>query len=106
MKLLIDESLPRRLKRLFPGHIALTVVDCGWAAKPDRTLLSLAEREFDVFVTADQSLAFQQDARRYDLAVVVLAARSNRLDDLVPLIPRTLHALRVARPGTLRRIEG
>ncbi len=101
MKLLIDESLPRPLKRHFAGHAVLTVVDCGWTSRSDEALLSLAENEFDVLITADRSIEHQQDASRFDIAIIVLRARSNRLVDLLPLVPKALHAVARIEPGTV-----
>jgi len=105
MKLLIDESLPKDLKRHFPTHTAATVPECGWASKSNGDLLALAEAEFDVFLTADQNLEYQQNLERFDLAIIVLVARSNRLPDLLPLIPVAAEAILDAVPGTRVRIE-
>ncbi len=101
MKLLIDESLPRPLKRHFTGHTTLTVGDCGWASKPDTALLSLAEAEFDALITADRSIEHQQNASHYDIGIIVLRARSNRLVDLIPLVPRMLAAISSIQPGAV-----
>jgi hypothetical protein len=69
----------------------------GWASKRNGELLALAVSRFDVFVTADRNLSYQQDVSAFDIAVVVLAARSNRLDDLRPLVPRLLEILPTAK---------
>jgi len=60
MKVLLDESLPLELGGLLPGHEVATVQQRGWRSKANGELLSLAEREFDVFLTPDQSLEYQQ----------------------------------------------
>jgi hypothetical protein len=65
----------------------------GWASKRNGELLDLASRDFDVFLTADRNLSYQQDVSAFDIAVIVVAARSNRLDDLRPLVPRLLEIL-------------
>ena len=104
MKLLLDESLPRRLEPSLPGHEVTTVPLRGWAGKKNGELLELASREFDVFSTADQNLPYQQRLADYDIAVVVLAGRTNRLEDLRPLIPKVLETLGAVRPGTVMRI--
>ena len=60
MRILLDECLPKRLKRDLVGHVARTVPEMGWASKKNGELLVLAEREFDVFLTVDRNLAFQE----------------------------------------------
>jgi predicted nuclease of predicted toxin-antitoxin system len=82
---LLDEMLDRRLKRLLPeGVEAVTVREHGWDSKSNGELLALAEKEFDVLLTTDRGIPHQQDLSRFDLEVVVLSARSNRLSDLEP----------------------
>jgi predicted nuclease of predicted toxin-antitoxin system len=78
MKLLIDECLPRALKRLLGDHECRTVQEMGWSGKKNGVLLSLAEREFDVLVTVDQGMEYEQDLASRKMAVLVLAARSIR----------------------------
>jgi predicted nuclease of predicted toxin-antitoxin system len=74
MKVLLDESLPRALKRELETHEVVTVPELGWAGKDNGELLRLASAEFDVFATADQGLQYQQTLTVYDIAVVTLAA--------------------------------
>jgi predicted nuclease of predicted toxin-antitoxin system len=93
VRVLLDECLPRRLKRELVGHDVKTAPEMGWASKRNGELLALAVRQFDVFLTADRNLSFQQDLSSFDIAILVLAARNNRLDDLRPLVPRLLEAL-------------
>ena len=93
MRILRDECLPRRLKGDLVGHVARTVPEMGWASKKNGELLLLAERDFDVFLTIDRNLSFQQDVEKFDVAVVVLVAKSNRHPDLQPLIPDLLAVL-------------
>jgi len=82
---LLDEMLDRRLKRWLPEDVeAVTVRERGWDSKKNGELLALAEQEFDIFLTTDRGIPHQQDLSRYDLEVVVLLARSNRLSDLEP----------------------
>jgi hypothetical protein len=69
----------------------------GWASKRNGELLTLAVGQFDVFLTADRNLSYQQDLSSFDIAVVVLVARSNRLDDLRPVMPRVLEILPTAQ---------
>ena len=99
MKLLLDECIDRRLARELPGHFVRTVPQMGWATIMNGRLLRLAEKEFDVFVTVDRNLSLQQNLPKFDLAVAVLRARSNRLEDLKPLAAPLLAALPKMKPG-------
>ncbi len=105
MKLLIDECLPRGLKRLFAGHECRTVREMGWSGRKNGALLALAEKEFDVLVTIDQSMEHQQNLASRKIAVLVLGAPSNQMEDLAPVIPAALSALRSVQPGRLIRVE-
>ena len=85
MRVLLDEMLDRRLKRWLPeGTEALTVRERGWDSKKNGELLTLAEKEFDVLLTTYQGIPHQQDLSKFDLTVVVITAKSNRLQDLEP----------------------
>jgi predicted nuclease of predicted toxin-antitoxin system len=99
MKLLLDECIDRRLARDLPGHFVRTVPQMGWATIKNGRLLRRAEKEFDVFVTVDRNLSFQQNLPKFDIAVAVLRARSNRLDALQPLAAPLLAALVKMKPG-------
>ena len=104
MRVLLDECLPRRLKRELVGHDAKTAPEMGWASKRNGELLALATGQFDVFLTADRNLSYQQDVSSFDIAIVVLVARSNRFEDLRPLASRILDVLAVAERGAVTRV--
>jgi len=106
VRVLLDECLPRRLKRELVGHEARTLPEMGWASKRNGELLALAIGRFDVFLTADRNLSYQQDLSSFDVAVIVLVAPSNRLDDLRPLVPRLLEMLTTAKRRAVTRITG
>ena len=99
MRVLLDECLPRRLKSAIRGHTVQTVPEAGWAGNSNADLLSLASEKFDVFVTVDQNITAQQDPASVALCVVILRARTNRLQDLEPLIEDLLLSLETIRPG-------
>jgi len=101
VRILLDECIDRRLARDLPGHEVRTVPQMGWATIKNGQLLGLAEQEFDVFVTVDRNLSFQQNLPRFEIAVVVLRATSNRLKDLQPLVPKLLEAASTTGPGTV-----
>ncbi len=100
MKVLLDECLDWRLLRQIVGHEVKTARQMGWSTIENGELLALASKEFDVFVTVDRNLSFQQDLPAFDIAVVVLRSRSNRLADLQILVPVLLAAI----PTAERRI--
>ena len=105
MRVLLDECLPRRLKREFIGHEARTAPEMGWASKKNGELLALAAVDFDVFLTTDRNLSYQQHLSAFNIAVVVLVAPSNRIDDLRPLVPRILETLQNARRGAATLVK-
>lgn len=105
MNILLDESLPKPLTRSFSGHSVSTVVERGWSGKKNGELLKLAEREFEVFVTADQNLQYQQNLKGHKIAVVVLVAKANRLELLKPLVSKVLRVLNDLKVGTVVRIS-
>ena len=106
MRVLLDEQLPRHLARELTEHEVRTVQQQGWAGLTnDELLRRAAEEGFKVFVTADQSLEFQQNLARSRLGVFVLVAPSNALEDLLPLVPNLLIAIRGSRPGEVVRVD-
>ncbi len=98
MRILIDECLPRKLKRELSEHIAFTVQEKGWAGMKNGELLSRAENEFDVWVTADQNIESQQNLERFEIAVVVLISPRTQLELLLPLMPQLQKVLRNIQP--------
>ena len=106
MRILLDEQLPRQLAPYLIGHDARTVQQESWAGLKNGVLLTSAETAgFDVFLTGDQNLEFQQNISKRRLGVVVLCAASNVLEDLVPLIPRALAAIDAIQLGRVVRVE-
>lgn len=101
MRILIDECLPARLKNSFAhlGHDCDTVQDAGIANKKNGELLSLAEGKWDVLLTNDRNLKFQQNMAGRTICVLVLRANSSRLSDLLPLVPACHSALASIRGG-------
>jgi len=83
VRILLDESVPRRLAQHLKGAEVHSVHDRGWTGLKNGELLRRAESDYDLFVTTDQNLQFQQHLTNYALGVIVLAAQSNRLADLV-----------------------
>ena len=104
MRILLDEDLPRRLAELLVGHEVSTVQRSGWSGIRNGQLLGLAAAQFDVFLTMDRNLEFQQNLATLPIAVLVVEAVSNRLEDLKPIVPAILNELNHVLPRSLRRI--
>jgi predicted nuclease of predicted toxin-antitoxin system len=101
VKILLDENLDWRLRRDLPGHTVESVPPIGWAGLKNGALLAEAEQRFDVLVTMDSNMVHQQNLARFRIAVIALQARSNRLADTRPLMPKVLELLASLQPGTL-----
>jgi len=102
VKVLLDECVDWRLARDIIGHDVKAAGQMGWTTIKNGELLALAAEQFDVFVTVDRNLSFQQNLVAFSIAVIVLHAKTNRLADLRPLVPRLLSAIRSAQPGAVR----
>src|SRR5579863_6026169 len=103
MKILIDECLPVALRATLGGlgHECETVRRAGYGSKKNGELLSLAEGRWDVLLTNDRRMRYQQNLTGRQVAVVVLWAKSNRIKDLLPLMPACREALFVISPGQI-----
>src|SRR5690349_18438697 len=105
MKLLLDECVTRYLKRDFIGHDVSTVDEAGLKGLKNGALLNAAKSQFDVLVTVDKSIRHQQNLQSIQIAMLLLTAKSNRYEDLKPLVPRALEALESLKPGSVITIE-
>lgn len=105
MKVLLDECLPRDLRDHLVGHVCETVPKLGFAGKANGELLALAERSgWQVLLTMDRGMPFQQDLADRTISLAVVRAKSNRLADLLPHVPAILAALRSLKRGQAVRI--
>ena len=105
-KHLLDECIPRKFKSHLSGYDCLTVPEAGWAGRKNGELLTLAENAgFQVFVSLDQGMEFQQNLEGRNIAVLLLRAKSNRLADLIPLVGKVLMSLSSIELGLLVRIQ-
>ena len=104
MRLLLDECLPKQLKREFVDHASVTVPEAGLAGVKNGALLARADRNFDVFITVDTNLRYQQNLSGLSLRIVVLRAMSNDMSDLRPLVPQALAAIASLPPGGIVEI--
>jgi predicted nuclease of predicted toxin-antitoxin system len=101
MRILLDENLDWRLRRALAGHEVESVQLNGWAGIQNGVLLAKADAGFEVFVTMDGNIQFQQDYAKLRLIIVTLKAPSNRLKDTLPLMPKLVATLPTLKPGTL-----
>ena len=104
MRVFIDECVDWRLARDIAGHDVKTAHQMGWAGVKNGALLALVTGNFDLFVTVDRNLAFQNRVMQLSFAVVVLRAHTNRLADLRPLVPELMRAIGRAQPGALFQV--
>ena len=100
MRLLLDESVPGRLRRALAGHEVRTAVEMGWSGVKNGKLLALAASGFDAFITVDKNLQYQQNLTTLPIALIVLDAVSIELPALLPLMPALEQALSSLKPRT------
>jgi hypothetical protein len=107
MRILIDECIDERLRNSLPGHDCQTARYAGLAGLQNGELLTAAEKaKFDVFLTVDQGIEYQQNLTARKIAFIIFRAKSNRLKDLLPHIPACLAHIASIQPGQIVRIEG
>lgn len=105
MKILLDECIDRRLARDLSGFEVKTVPQMGWAGVKNGNLMKLAEAEFKVFVTVARNLSFQQHLPKFNVAVLVIRSKSNRLKDLQTFVPQIIEILPKLQKGEAMLIE-
>ena len=104
--MLLDECVPRKLKSALANHEVHTVTESAWSGLKNGELLALAQLNFDVFLTVDQNLDFQQNLQRFNIGIILMVARNNRFKTLLPLMPDVNSAIEEVKPGELVRIGG
>jgi hypothetical protein len=105
VRVLLDECVPRQLRRELTGHDVRTIAEMGWSGFKNGPLLRRAAPEFDAFLTVDQGFEYQQNLLTLNLAVIIMAAKSNDVDDLRPLMPQVREALEKLSPGSIVRVQ-
>jgi predicted nuclease of predicted toxin-antitoxin system len=104
MRILLDENVPKKLKRAFPGHVVSTVTEMGWAGTSNGALLAKAEGIFDVLLTVDKSIQRQNNFADKKIILVTMIVKQNKIQFLLPLVPKVIEALRSAVPGQVINI--
>ena len=100
MRVLVDQCLPRHLAAELTGHEATTVRAQRWLGLRNGVLLRAAvDAGFEVFITNDSSLEFQQNVKRIGIAVIAIVGFRNRIQDLRPLIPQIVQILTTIKSG-------
>lgn len=103
-RILLDHCTPKPLRRFLPGHQIRTAYEEGWATLRNGELLSAAEAaQFDIFITADRNLRYQQNLASRQLAIIELP--TNRIAMIASLVTAIQHAISDAAPGTYRIIS-
>jgi len=104
MRILLDESLPRGVSALLTGHDSSSVQQAGWSGVKNGKLLALAATQFDVFLTVDQNIEFQQNLAALPIAVIILVVRRTRIQTIEPLVPELLALLKDIPQRVLRKV--
>jgi hypothetical protein len=99
MRVLLDECVTRYLKREFAGHEVLTIEEAGFKGLKNGRLLQAASGQYDVLVTVDQNLQYQQNMKTFAVAVIVLKAKRSTYPLLKPLMPQVIETLAKIKPG-------
>ena len=105
MRVLLDECVPRALRKELPGHEVKTVAEAGWAGVRNGELLQLAAKQFDLLLTVDRNLEYQQNFAGLTLAVIVVHTPSNDVTVLRHLMPAVLAAIPTTKPGMVTHIH-
>ena len=106
MRVLLDECLPRRLKAELSDHEVRTAQEVGWAGLKNGELLRVAAGQFDVLLTVDRNIAYQQNLRSLAIGVLAMVVPSNRLVDIRPLMAQVRRELPKVRAGQVLRVGG
>lgn len=104
-RVLLDECLPKKLKRELPDHVVAMVQEMGWSGRKNGELMQLARGQFEVFLTSDQNLRYQQNLAYADVGVIVLVAPTNRIEALQPLMPQVNQVLPTIKAGEVIEVE-
>jgi hypothetical protein len=104
MRVLLDESIPKKLGFLLGGHHVRTVQAMGFGGLVNGQLLKAASPDFDVLVSGDQNMVYQQNPQTLPMSVIVLVAKNNKLESFVPLIPELLRTIEQSPQKSFYRI--
>ena len=105
MRVLLDEDIDIHFRRHFPGGLTVETVEYrDWKGLKNGALLRVAQDHFDVLVTLDNNIPYQQPLHQFDIAVVVLRLSRSRLEELLELIPDIQRTLERIQPDHVVRV--
>lgn len=104
MRILFDHCTPKKLRRYFKSHHVKTTYEMGWAALENGALLQKAEADFDIMITTDSNVSFQQNLAHFAIGLIVLRGLTNAEPSLAELMPDCLKALETIQPGEVVRL--
>ena len=105
MKISLDECVDQRFRKELIGHEVITAQEAGWAGKKNGELLALAATGYQIFITVDRNLYFQQNLPKLQIAVLILAAHSNRLSDLRLLTEEVIKTIPTLKHGEIKLVQ-
>jgi predicted nuclease of predicted toxin-antitoxin system len=105
MRILLDESLPKKLGFLLDVHTVRTVQQVGFSGLGNGVLLAAAANDFDVLITGDQNMEYQQNHSDLPMGVITLVAVNNKLESFLPLVPKLLKVLEKFPPKTFLLLD-
>jgi predicted nuclease of predicted toxin-antitoxin system len=105
MRLLLDECVPTDLQKEFIGYETLTIDEAGFKGLKNGRLLQSAGEDFDVLITVDKSIEYQHNKANLPIAILIILARSNRYDSLLPLMPKVLETLETIKIKEIIKVK-
>ena len=103
MTVLFDTCVPRPLRKALPGHDIKTAQEMGWDRLRNGDLIQMAELAFDVLITSDQKLKYQQNLEGRKIGIIILP--TNNLRAVLELAPKVALAISTVSPGVLMELQ-
>ena len=104
MRILFDENVPRKLRQHLVGHSVSTVQEMGWASYKNGELLKLANEEFDILLTVDKNLRYQNNFTGLNIGVITIVVKFIKLQNLIPLVPEILNKIGNLKLGEITSV--
>ena len=104
MRILFDENVPRKLRLYLIGHSVVTVQEMGWTSFKNGELLKLANEKFDVLMTVDKNLRYQNNFTGLNIGVLTIVVKFNKLQNLIPIVDKILDELSSINLGQIKSI--
>ena len=104
MKILLDENVHHGFRNILSSHDVFTVQFMGWSGVKNGQLLKMADGKFDVLITLDAGILYQNDFTDISLSVITLVSKNIKLEALLPLVPELIKTLSFIKPGQVVNI--